>query len=319
MESPKINRVCFLFRALSIAFALLTSAAFAVTKNGFVLDDALIPDAQILQGGPPRDGIPAIHDPVFINAGEASYLNDDDRILGLEIEGLSKAYPIRILNWHEVVNDKTNEIHFSVTYCPLCGTGVAFKGTKKSTGIHFGVSGLLYNSDVLLYDLSTESLWSQILGKAISGKRMGEELVKLPLQHTTWNAWRSKHPTSLVLSDNTGFSRDYNRNPYDGYASSESVYFPISEKVPNNYHPKELIIGLEIAGEFMAFPFVELNKQENAMIEGQLGGQTYTLHWDMANQTAAVYDHQENLLPVIQAFWFAWYAFHPQSEVFKAQ
>ena len=306
-------------RTFFIALTLFLTSAFAVTKNGFVLDDALIPDAQILQGGPPRDGIPAIHDPQFINAEQAHYLKDDDRILGLEIAGQRKAYPIRILNWHEVVNDKSDGINFSVTYCPLCGTGVAFKGTEKSAGIQFGVSGLLYNSDVLLYDISTESLWSQILGKAISGERMGEELVKLPLQHTTWKAWRSEHPTSLVLSDNTGFSRDYARDPYDGYASSTTIYFPISEKVPENYHPKELIIGLELAGEFMAFPFVELNKHDKTSIQGQLGNQVYKLLWDKTNQSAVVYDNAEKLLPVVQAFWFAWYSFHPQSEVFKAQ
>ena len=306
-------------RTLLIALTLISSVAAAVTKNGFVLDDALIPDAQILQGGPPRDGIPAINDPLFISADETQYLKDDDRILGLEIDGQSKAYPIRILNWHEVVNDKSNGLNFSVTYCPLCGTGIAFKGTEKSAGIRFGVSGLLYNSDVLLYDLSSESLWSQILGKAVSGERMGEELVKLPLQHTTWKAWRSQHPQTLVLSDETGFSRDYNRDPYEGYASSATVYFPTSENPPNSYHPKELVIGLEIAGEFMAFPFVELNKQDKASITGQLGDQSFKLHWDKQNQSAQVFDSSEKLLPVIQAFWFAWYTFHPQSGVFKAE
>lgn len=305
-------------RTLFIVLTLISTAALAVTKNGFLLDDALIPEDQILQGGPPRDGIPAIHDPVFIAGSDVSYLNDNDRILGLEVDGHSKAYPIRILNWHEVVNDKINDVTFSVTYCPLCGTGVAFKGTNKSSEIKFGVSGLLYNNDVLLYDLSTQSLWSQLLGKAISGERMGEELVKLPLEHTTWKAWQDKHPTSLVLSEKTGFSRDYDRDPYAGYASSATVYFPTSEKIPDRYHPKEQIIGLQIGEEYIAFPFTELNKNDQPVVEGQLNNQAYKLLWDKTNQSAAVYDNEQNLIPVVQAFWFAWYTFHPQTSIFKA-
>lgn len=288
------------------------------TKNGFVLDGALIPESEILQGGPPRDGIPAIHEPVFISAGQANFLESTDRILGLEIDGQSRAYPIRILNWHEVVNDKINDIEFSITYCPLCGTGIAFKGTEKASGIRFGVSGLLYNSDVLLYDLSTESLWSQILGKAVSGSRKGEKLVKLPLEHTTWEAWQKKYPASLVLSEKTGFLRDYDRDPYAGYADTASIYFPISEKLPERYHPKELVIGLELDGKHMAFPFVELNENNQPLVQGRLGNQAYTLHWDKANQSAVVYDDEHNLMPVVQAFWFAWYTFHPQTTIFKA-
>lgn len=305
-------------RILLIALSLFAVNASAATKNGFVLDNALIPETEILQGGPPRDGIPAIHDPVFISAGDAGYLRETDRILGLEIDGQSKAYPIRILNWHEVVNDNINDIDISVTYCPLCGTGVAFRGTEKSSGIKFGVSGLLYNSDVLLYDLSTESLWSQLLGKAVSGKRVGEELVKLPIEHTTWKAWQKKHPASLVLSDKTGFSRDYNRDPYAGYASSPTLYFPVSEKTPGKYHPKEQVIGLQLGDEFIAFPFAELNEHDRPVIEGSLGNQAYRLHWDKVNQSASIYDTEENLLPVVQAFWFAWYTFHPQTRLFKA-
>ena len=307
-----------LYTTLVITICLLTAVTFAATKNGFVLDDALVPETEILQGGPPRDGIPAIHDPVFLSAEDADYLKDTDRILGLEIEGQSKAYPIRILNWHEVVNDSANEMNFSVTYCPLCGTGVAFKGTNQSSGIQFGVSGLLYNSDVLLYDLSTESLWSQLLGKAVSGERLGEELIKLPLQHTTWKAWLEKHPDSLVLSDETGFSRDYDRDPYDGYTSSPAIFFPLSEKIPSNYHPKEQIIGLQSGDDYIAFPFVELNKQDEAVIRGQLGNLSYKLKWDKTHQSAIVYDNDEKLLPIVQAFWFAWYTFHPQTDVFKA-
>lgn len=305
-------------RTILFIASLLSAGVFAATKNGFVLDNSLIPESEILHGGPPRDGIPAIHDPLFIPAGEADFLEADDRVLGLEIDGQAKVYPVQILNWHEVVNDSSGGMDFSVTYCPLCGTGIAFSGTDVSAGIRFGVSGLLYNSDVLLYDLSTESLWSQILGMAISGERSGERLVKLPLEHTTWEAWRDKHPKSLVLSRKTGFSRDYNHDPYEGYARSARLYFPISENLPALYHPKEHVIGLTLDGQHIAFPFVELNQHDQPVIEGKLGNRIYRVLWNQAHQSAVIVDENGEMIPVVQAFWFAWYTFHPETTVFKA-
>ena len=307
--------------AISIIYiVLLTNSPWihAQTKNGFDLTASLLPANEILQGGPPKDGIPAIHEPVFVNADQADYLNENDRILGIVVDNQAKAYPIRILNWHEVVNDSINQNHFSVTYCPLCGTGVAFKGTNKSVGIRFGVSGLLYNSDVLLYDLSTNSLWSQILGKAVTGERAGEILEKLPLQHTTWKDWLNQYPDSVVLSDETGFSRDYNRNPYEGYNQSTSIFFPTSQTAPSTYHPKELVIGLNVNNQALAFPFIELNQYTDTIISGELGGVAYTLNWNKRSQSAKVLDQNGNLIPAMQAFWFAWYTFHPDTDVFTS-
>ncbi|MFU8817641.1 MAG: DUF3179 domain-containing (seleno)protein, partial [Pseudomonadales bacterium] len=177
-------------------------AAFAVavearTMNGFDLSDALIPVRAIESGGPPRDGIPAINQPKFVAAPEAGFLDDDDRILGVAINGQPKAYPISILNWHEVVNDSSGSQYFVVTYCPLCGTGMVFASNAGDGALIFGVSGLLYNSDVLLFDRNTESLWSQILGKAVSGPLRGEPLPQLPAFHTTWADWRERHPQTL--------------------------------------------------------------------------------------------------------------------------
>ena len=129
-------------------------------SNGFDLSNATLPVEQILHGGPPRDGIPAISNPKLIAAPDASFLKPDDRIIGIEIAGVARAYPVSILNWHEIVNDQIGEQRFAITYCPLCGTAVAFDATIDGEPTDFGVSGLLYNSDVLLYDFATESLWS---------------------------------------------------------------------------------------------------------------------------------------------------------------
>ena len=122
--------------------------------NGFELDDALIPSAQIFSGGPGKDGIPSIDKPKYKKAHDADFINNDDRVLGITINGISKAYPISILNWHEIVNDSIGDVFYTITYCPLCGSGIAFDSTISEQVLSFGVSGLLYNSGhILLHDL----------------------------------------------------------------------------------------------------------------------------------------------------------------------
>jgi len=148
--------------AAGLAAAGLPAAGLARTLNGFDLRDALVPPQAIEAGGPPRDGIPAIDEPRFVEAAHAG-LTDRDRVLGLALGADARAYPVRILNWHEVVNDRVDGQPVAITYCPLCGTGMAFDARIDGQATRFGVSGLLYNSDVLLFDRRTESLWSQIV------------------------------------------------------------------------------------------------------------------------------------------------------------
>ena len=204
------NRLLIL-SALLLAFLVSYFTASAGSKNGFDISNASIPADQILAGGPPKDGIPALSDPKLLNAVDASYLQPNDRVIGVELDGTARAYPIAILNWHEIVNDEINNQKYAVTYCPLCGTGVAFRSDVAGNITEFGVSGLLYNSDVLLYDKKTESLWSQIMGEAVAGKLLGEKLNPIPISHTTWRDWLARHPDTKVLSTETGYSRDYDR------------------------------------------------------------------------------------------------------------
>ncbi|NIR48043.1 DUF3179 domain-containing protein, partial [candidate division KSB1 bacterium] len=159
-----------------IAFLLNSSLALAQTKNGFDLSGSLIPPDEILAGGPPRDGIPAIDNPKFVSPSEADFLQPEDRVLGIDRNGVAKAYPIKIVNWHEIINDRFGDEAVVVTYCPLCGSGVAFSAEINAKATTFGVSGLLYNNDVLLYDRRTKSLWSQLMGKAVTGPLKAEEL-----------------------------------------------------------------------------------------------------------------------------------------------
>ena len=299
-------------------FVLISPPAFSEQKNGFVLDGSLIPPQQIVRGGPEKDGIPAIDEPVFVSAPDADFLHNSDRILGIEIDGIARAYPIGILNWHEVVNDSIAETDFAITYCPLCGTGMAFDSRINERSLNFGVSGLLYNSDVLLYDRESESLWSQILGKAVTGKYKGSSLRQIPLMHTTWSNWKRQYPATQVLSTATGFSRQYTRNPYQGYRDSVLTYFPVTHKAPARYHPKESVLGLTVGDSHKAYPFVELNKNNSSRFSDTFNGKTIVIHWNQAEQSGFVTDEHGAVIPVIQAYWFAWYAFHPDTMVFTS-
>ncbi len=309
-------------RVLSLIGILLGVIVYKISispgpSNGFDLSNSILPRDEIVHGGPPRDGIPALSDPKMIAASAADYLADSDRIIGITLNGQSRAYPIAILNWHEIVNDEIDNKRFAVTYCPLCGTAVAFDSSIDGKSTDFGVSGLLYNSDVLLYDRETESLWSQIMGQSISGERVGMSLVALPISHTNWGVWRNRHPDTLVLSDDTGFERDYQRNPYAGYEKSRHTFFSVNNKAPDTYHPKEIVVGLGINGIYKAYPFIELDRNNQARFEDTINGVRLTFDWDSANRSISITDVDGNPVASIQGFWFAWFAFHPDTQVFR--
>ncbi|HBR95803.1 MAG TPA: hypothetical protein DD979_00280 [Gammaproteobacteria bacterium] len=294
------------------------SAAEAVTRNGFLLDGATVPMDDILRGGPPRDSIPAIDQPKYIASSAADFLTDADRILGIEIAGEARAFPIKILDWHEIVNDRIADQAVMISYCPLCGTGMAFSAQVGERELQFGVSGLLYQSDVLFYDRETESLWSQIMGQAVSGELRGQSLTGLPVFHTSWADWRERYPHTLVLSTETGFSRDYTRSPYAGYTETRRLYFRVNHKAPATYHPKEQVMGLTIGETFKAYPFSELAKHGQTAFEDTVAGKKITVHWDDTARSAYVTDATGQTLVTTVSFWFAWFTFHPETAVYKA-
>jgi hypothetical protein len=226
---------------------------------GFDLSQHSVPLKDILSGGPPRDGIPAIINPHFVSVEDATFLQEHDRILGIQGKEELKAYPIKIMNWHEIVNDSLEGSPIVITYCPLCGTGIGFTRNLRGDIATFGVSGLLYQSDLLMYDHQTESLWLQIAMECVAGPLTGEKLDPLFLEHTTWGEWKKTHPQTLVLSTQTGYTRAYDRDPYVGYAQRGDLMFPISHIDPL-YHPKEWVLGVEVQGVFKAYPFSELAK-----------------------------------------------------------
>jgi hypothetical protein len=318
-----VNR-CVLPRLGLLIFLLISFHAGAepskrqvsIQLNGFEIIDPLVPVADILRGGPPRDGIPAIDNPLFTEARKADYLQPADRVIGVNLHGEQKAYPLRIMNYHEIVNDDFAGQPVVVSFCPLCGTGMAFSRNFAGQAVEFGVSGLLYNSDLLMYDRATKSLWSQLEGKAISGPLKGQRLESLAVQHTSWEAWLEQYPDSKVLSQQTGYQRDYSRNPYPGYQASAYVYFPVAN-MDRRYHPKEWVLGLILNDESKVYPFTELRAGPRKFAD-KVGGELVTILFDDDHNTVRVQNSEGKEISAVTAFWFAWMSFHPQSKVYLA-
>lgn len=297
---------------------LVAQPAMAERKNGFDLSGALVPSSEILRGGPPRDGIPSINEPAFQSPGDASLWRRNDLMLTLDVSETSFAYPTGILNWHEIVNHRLDEGSVLITFCPLCGTGMAFDPVVEGRTLTFGVSGLLYNSDLLLYDHQTESLWSQIEGRAISGPLVGKELKPVAIRHELWSRWLERvGKNGLVLSTDTGHRRNYRLSPYGDYDHSERLFFPVTH-TSRKYHPKTWVLGWSYNGESKAWPFSEL-AEHGTVLEDSVGGKTVTLHYDPDVPSAELRDESGTLLPAIRAFWFAWYTFNPDTLIFEAE
>ncbi len=300
----------------NITSFLFINVAEAGTSNGFDLNESIVPQSEILSGGPPRDAIPALTDPEFIPVDEDEWIKDESRILGVYVNGVAKAYPLEIMNWHEVVNDTFGDKHVLITYCPLCFSGIAFDPVINGKRHIFGVSGLLYNSDVLLYDRETDSLWSQIMSRAITGKYVNQQLKLLPIENTTLQDWRTKHPNTLVLSRKTGYSRNYTLDPYFEYRQSKELMFPVKFR-SFGYHPKELVLGITINGKSKAYPLSELSRTSRE-INDIFAGEDIYINFNKSENSGTILDSKCNTLPAITLFWFAWYTFHPDTEIFRA-
>lgn len=283
----------------------------ALVRNGFTLSPASIPVTEILPGGPPRDGIPALVDPRVSPAGQAPW-HDDEVVVGVVQGDEARAYPIGILNWHELVNDTLGGRSILVSYCPLCGTALVFDRELDGRVRTFGVSGLLYQSDLLLYDWESESLWSQIAASAVAGRATGKRLRVLRSALVPWGEWKARHPKTSVLSLETSHRRPYDRDPYAGYSSSEALMFPAP--LDPRYHPKMPTLGIRLVnGAARAYPAAEI-EQAGGQVQESFEGHAITVSYEPETQ---VFDVEAPLeLEVIEGYWFAWAAFHPTTTVF---
>lgn len=223
--------------------------------------------SELLSGGPPKDGIPSIDRPRF-DSRESTPFSDDELILGVVINGEAKAYPYGILNWHEIVNDTVGGLPVTVTYCPLCDTGITFERVVNGRTTTFGVSGKLYQSCLVMYDRLTDSLWSQPWGTGVLGEETNSVLRRIHTYKTTLGTWLKGYPDSKILSPETGYSRRYFRYPYGSYFTDSSLIFPVRnrEKVTGDvkeifyiiWEPDDEIPFNRFSGKSSAFSLKEV-------------------------------------------------------------
>ncbi len=257
----------------TFSLLLVLSALFALASctdepeiqttdtEGNPSSDWLIPIDDVLDGGPGKDGIPALSDPEFVDAIDATYLLPGDLVLGYKNGDDVRAYPHRILNWHEIVNDNIKGDKVAINYCPLTGTGIAWNRVIDGDETTFGVSGLLYNTNLILYDRDTDSYWSQIRQDAVHGEHIGMQAENYQIVETTWEKWQMMYPETRVLSTQTGYSRDYNRIPYGDYSTNNDFflfpYSPEDDRLPN----KERVLGLIIENNAIVYRFSNFDEE----------------------------------------------------------
>jgi len=283
--------------------------------NGFNVSSSTIPTSEILSGGPGRDGIPSIDKPKFIQPSAANFMLPDDLVVSVTIGDKTRAYPLRILVWHEIVNDELAGQQIAVTYCPLCGTAMVFNRQVGNRTLAFGVSGLLHNSDVLMYDRQTDSLWSQLAMKAVSGPQVNTELEWLASEHLTWAAWKEKHPQGEVLSTQTGWQRNYSGSAYASYEQSPGTMF----RVPTHrteLPKKDWVVGVIVDGVARAYPLKSLPPGQTVRDEINSVALEITFH-PTSHLAEVRRAGSGELLPNVKVYWFAWQAFYPETELWK--
>jgi len=327
-----------------------------VVSNGsqIGLPKNIVPLNEIVSGGPPQDGIPSIDNPKFVSVSEADkFLQDADQVVGLKVNGDIRAYPLQILVWHEIVNDNVGGTPVAVTYCPLCFTNQVFNRTVDGQTVEFGTSGKLYNSNLVMYDRNSNSLWSQALGQAIVGKQAGLKLDRIPFDVAFWREWKQLYPDTNVLSRDTGSSRPYGADPYGSYYSNNDLFFPVSNK-DDRLELKEIIVGLENGGQFKAYKLQQI--QDTRVINDRIGDKSLALfslypfmvrvfdstldgqklEFQYNKNSSKITDKQTGSewnfdgigtagpmkgkhllrLPYDEGFWFEWVAFHPKTALY---
>jgi len=270
--------------------------------------DSDIPFKSLMQACPARDCIPSIDKPEFVAVKFVDYMQDNDLLLILTHNGITRAYPTRILDHHEIVNDWIGQDPIAVTYCPLCGSGLAFDRRLDGQVLEFGVSSLLHNSDLVMYDRRAESLWQQITGEAFAGKYRGRQLKSLPLAMVEWGSWFPENPDARVLTVDDVKTDRYQKVAYGDYAQSKHLYMPVSA-TDARLHPKRVIYALEIGDQALAIDARWLAKEKHW--SNVIDKQKLVVDFGVDGVVSASLD--DHLLPITRMYWFAWYSFHPDT------
>ncbi len=221
-----------------------------------------VPFNEIFSGGPPRDGIPSLDDPNFTTIKNADrWLDASEPVIAFELNGDSRAYPLEILIWHEIVNDVVGGLPVAVTFCPLCNSSIVFERTLDGVVLDFGTSGNLRRSDLIMWDRQSETWWQQLTGEGIVGTLAGKKLTFLPASVISWSDFKAANPEGKVLSRLTGFARDYGENPYEGYDQADNPPFQIDGGLDGRLLPKERVATFMIDDTAAAFPFTVLDTE----------------------------------------------------------
>ena len=278
-------------------------------------------------------------------------MREQDFIVGYENDGDARAYPIGIMNWHEIVNETIGGKRVLVTYCPLTYTGMVFDPQINDQELTFGNTGALFESNLVMYDRETNSSWWQVGGISIEGALKTSRMRLLPSITTTWREWRKVHPDSLVLSRKTGFSRRYGQDHYAGYNTSGGPVFPVSV-TDSRRQPKNIIVGLEVDGKGRAYPLEEMGLD---VIMDEWNGKKVAIYSNPSERTGVIFDpvvgdkelgfriatdgfvdidtgsswniggiaisgplkgSKLKQIPAFTGFWFAWSTLHHESEIY---
>ncbi|MHC4769837.1 MAG: DUF3179 domain-containing protein [Planctomycetota bacterium] len=301
-------------RAADAAYASLLERAADEQADGFNVDNLTIPRHEIAFGGPAKDGIPSLTNPDVVSIDSADHLRDDDRVVGVSLGGHARAYPIRALIYHEAVNDEVGGVPIAVVYCPLCDSVTVVDRRLDDRIYTFGVSGLLYNSNVLLYDRADDALWSQLGFTAVSGPNAGRSLRHLPWKLTTLAEWRRDRPRSTVLTFNTGYQRRYDRLPYGDYFETDRLMFPVSRR-DKRLPGKTRVVGIRLGDTVRAYPTDEIRRVAEGLVRDRIGGGTIVLRAAPDGESVQVVEAPADA-QVAHTFWFAWAAFHPQTDIY---
>lgn len=274
---------------------------------------------EIMSGGPPKDGIPAITGPKFLKAGSETRIKGREPVITVELgKATPRAYPLRYLTWHEIVNDTVGGVPVAVTYCPLCNSAMVFDRRVQQGTLSFGVSGKLRNSDMVMYDHESQSWWQQATGTAIVGDLTGTELKQLPSWMESWDQFLARNPDGLVMAQ-PAFPRRYGHNPYRGYDSLSRPFLYNGENPPHGIPP--LVRVVRVGNR--AWPLARIRKvggvREAGVVISWEAGQASALDAGVIAKgkdvgTVRVRDANGRDVPHDVMFAFAFHAFWPNGK-----
>lgn len=317
----------------------------------------LLPISEVLDGGPGKDGIPSIDNPIFIEVSNPEvdeFISDNDLIIGIAKGNVAKAYPHYILDWHEIVNDVVDGDLVTISYCPLTGTAFGWRSFSNGSDSTFGGSGLIYNSNLILYDRNTDSNWSQLKVQCVNGSQIEDIPINVDVIETTWGTWKTLYPNTKVLSNETGFPRNYSQYPYGNYKTNHDRFVfpvsPMSSALPNKerihailnnnkskvYEFSNFTNGNAIRDNFNGKEYLIVGNEETIYsFELNISQTNLTFEYDFNNSEIFFKDNENNKWSVfgkavegprmgeklkvanaVMSYWFAIAAFYPDPIIY---